>query len=138
MDTLYQSDLSSYRLLKRGKVRDVYSTGNEELLMIIACDRISAFDCVLPTPIPNKGMLILIEELCTPDSSRFWPADDYEPGKSPISFDKQYVRDYLEYIRWDKNPPAPELPSEVARKTAEKYQEAYVRLTDTTIGLECF
>ncbi len=296
MNAVYQSNLPSYRLLKRGKVRDVYDVGNEELLLIVACDRISAFDCVLPTPIPRKGMLltqmsnfwfektrhiipnhlvdtnpewmdwyyeddwdfdswrrrvvlvkkaeplpveaivrgylagsgwkeyqksgtvcqiplpsglrqsqqlpepiytpstkaavgehdeniafeqtiellgedlaqqvrdislklytyaaayahergiiiadtkfefglidgklVLIDELFTPDSSRFWPLDDYEPGKSPVSFDKQYVRDYLEEVRWDKTPPAPELPVEVVRKTAEKYLEAYRRLTD--------
>jgi phosphoribosylaminoimidazole-succinocarboxamide synthase len=300
MNAIYQSDLSSYRLLKRGKVRDVYDVGNEQLLMIIACDRISAFDCVLPTPIPHKGTLltqmsnfwfektqhivpnhlvdtdpewmdwyyeddwnydswrrrvvlvkkakpllveaivrgylagsgwkeyqqhgtvcriplptglrqseklpepiytpstkaavgehdenitfeetigllgeelaqqvrdislqlytyaaanayergiiiadtkfefglidgklVLIDELFTPDSSRFWPVDGYEPGHSPASFDKQYVRDYLESIQWDKSPPAPELPLEVAHRTAEKYQEAYVRLTGASVG----
>lgn len=299
MNAVYQSNLSSYRLLKRGKVRDIYDVGNEKLLLIVACDRISAFDCVLPTPIPGKGKLltqmsnfwlektghiipnhlidtdpdwmdwyyeddwdydiwrqrvvlvkkaeplpveaivrgylagsgwkeyqqygtvcriplpaglrqseklpepiytpstkaalgehdeniayektiellgaelaqqvcdislvlytyaaayacergiiiadtkfefglidgklVLIDELFTPDSSRFWPVDDYEPGKSPVSFDKQYVRDYLEILDWDKTPPAPELPAEVARKTAQKYQEAYVRLTDTPV-----
>ncbi len=300
MNAVYRSNLSSYRLLKRGKVRDIYDVGNEKLLMIVACDRISAFDCVLPTPIPGKGKLltqmsnfwfektqhiipnhlvdadpnwmdwyyeddwdydywrqrvvlvkratplpveaivrgylagsgwkeyqqygtvchiplptglrqseklpepiytpstkaaigehdeniayektvdllgaelaqqvrdislalythaaaytyergiiiadtkfefglidgklVLIDELFTPDSSRFWPVDGYEPGKSPISFDKQYVRDYLESIQWDKKAPAPELPLEVARQTTEKYQEAYVRLTDAPVG----
>ncbi len=299
MNAVYQSDLSSYRLLKRGKVRDVYDVGHEELLLIVACDRISAFDCVLPTPIPGKGKLltqmsnfwfektrhlipnhlmdtdpdwmdwyyeddwdydtwrqrvvlvkkadplpveaivrgylagsgwkeyrqhgtvcriplpaglrqseklpepiytpstkaalgehdeniayektiellgaelaqqvrdislalytyaaayayergiiiadtkfefglidgrlVLIDELFTPDSSRFWPVYSYEPGMSPVSFDKQYVRDYLESLHWDKTPPSPALPAEVARKTAEKYQEAYVRLTGTPV-----
>ena len=65
----------------------------------------------------------------TPDSSRFWPMDDYEPGRSQKSFDKQYVRDYLEEIKWNKMPPAPKLPDEVVRKTSEKYLEAYRILT---------
>jgi phosphoribosylaminoimidazole-succinocarboxamide synthase len=73
--------------------------------------------------------LILADEVLTPDSSRFWPADSYEPGRAQESFDKQYVRDYLEQIRWNKQPPAPALPPEVARKTSEKYTEAYRRLT---------
>ncbi|KAA3629466.1 MAG: phosphoribosylaminoimidazolesuccinocarboxamide synthase [Proteobacteria bacterium] len=73
--------------------------------------------------------LVLIDEVLTPDSSRFWPADSYEPGCSPPSFDKQFVRDYLETLDWDKTPPGPELPDEIAAKTAEKYQEALHRLT---------
>lgn len=73
--------------------------------------------------------LILIDELFTPDSSRFWPADSYAPGISPPSFDKQYVRDYLETLAWDKTPPAPPLPDDVVRKTREKYIEAYRRIT---------
>ncbi len=75
------------------------------------------------------GRVILIDECLTPDSSRFWPADQYAPGSSPPSFDKQFVRDYLETLDWDKTPPAPALPEEVIRKTSEKYQEAYTRLT---------
>jgi len=71
----------------------------------------------------------LADEVLTPDSSRFWPADKYQPGRAQESFDKQYVRDYLEKIRWNKQPPAPALPLEVARKTSEKYLEAYYRLT---------
>jgi hypothetical protein len=73
--------------------------------------------------------LILIDEIMTPDSSRFWPADGYEPGKSQPSYDKQYVRDYLETLDWDKTAPGPELPPEVAAKTSEKYLEAWRRLT---------
>lgn len=73
--------------------------------------------------------LILIDEVLTPDSSRFWPADTYQPGSSPFSFDKQFVRDYLETLDWDKTPPAPELPEEVVAKTREKYLEAYKLLT---------
>jgi len=73
--------------------------------------------------------ITLADEVLTPDSSRFWPADKYRPGQSQESFDKQYVRDFLEEIRWNKQPPAPALPPEVARKTSEKYVEAYRQLT---------
>jgi len=73
--------------------------------------------------------ITLADEVLTPDSSRFWPADKYEPGMSQQSFDKQYVRDYLEEIRWNKQPPAPPLPADVARRTSEKYVEAYRQLT---------
>jgi phosphoribosylaminoimidazole-succinocarboxamide synthase len=71
----------------------------------------------------------LADEVLTPDSSRFWPADKYEPGRAQESYDKQYVRDYLEEIRWNKQPPAPALPSEVANRTSEKYLEAFLRIT---------
>jgi phosphoribosylaminoimidazole-succinocarboxamide synthase len=77
----------------------------------------------------EKGTLTLIDEVLTPDSSRFWPADQYQPGANPPSYDKQYVRDYLESIGWNKKPPAPKLPAEVIAKTAEKYREALTRLT---------
>jgi phosphoribosylaminoimidazole-succinocarboxamide synthase len=73
--------------------------------------------------------ITLADEVLTPDSSRFWPADKYQPGRAQESYDKQYVRDYLEQIRWNKQPPAPALPPEVARKTSEKYLEAYHQLT---------
>ena len=73
--------------------------------------------------------LILIDEVLTPDSSRFWPADQYEPGKSQPSFDKQFVRDYLETLDWNKTPPGPMLPADVVAKTQAKYMEAYERLT---------
>ena len=73
--------------------------------------------------------ITLADEVLTPDSSRFWPADTYSPGKAQDSYDKQYVRDYLEEIRWNKQPPAPALPQEVARRTSEKYLEAYRQLT---------
>ncbi|MEO0091644.1 MAG: phosphoribosylaminoimidazolesuccinocarboxamide synthase [candidate division WOR-3 bacterium] len=72
--------------------------------------------------------IILIDELLTPDSSRFWDMAEYQPGRSQNSFDKQYIRDYLESINWDKNPPAPRLPAEVIAKTAEKYQIAYKKI----------
>jgi phosphoribosylaminoimidazole-succinocarboxamide synthase len=73
--------------------------------------------------------ITLADEVLTPDSSRFWPADKYKPGQSQESFDKQYVRDYLEEIHWNKQPPAPALPVEVARRTSDKYVEAYQQLT---------
>lgn len=73
----------------------------------------------------RAGRIILIDEVLTPDSSRFWPMDDYEVGKSQASFDKQYVRDYLESVKWDKQPPAPTLPPEVAAATTARYLEAY-------------
>jgi phosphoribosylaminoimidazole-succinocarboxamide synthase len=73
--------------------------------------------------------ITLADEVLTPDSSRFWPANLYQPGRAQDSYDKQYVRDYLEDIRWNKQPPAPALPVEVVRKTSEKYLEAYQQLT---------
>ena len=77
----------------------------------------------------DEGRLYLIDEVLTPDSSRFWPVEEYEVGMSPPSFDKQFVRDYLETLDWDKTAPGPELPAEIIQKTAEKYQEALRRLT---------
>lgn len=76
----------------------------------------------------KDGKLLLIDELLTPDSSRFWPKDEYRPDGPQKSFDKQFLRDYLLSIKWDKNPPAPELPEEIIQKTREKYLEAYQRL----------
>jgi phosphoribosylaminoimidazole-succinocarboxamide synthase len=77
----------------------------------------------------EHGTLTLIDEVLTPDSSRFWPADQYRPGSNPPSFDKQYVRDWLEASGWNKSPPPPKLPAEVIARTAEKYREALQRLT---------
>ena len=79
--------------------------------------------------VDKAGQLYLIDEVLTPDSSRFWAVDGYKPGISPPSFDKQYVRDYLETLDWDKKAPGPKLPAEVVARTAEKYQEAMRRLT---------
>lgn len=76
-----------------------------------------------------NGELILIDEVLTPDSSRFWPDDKYEPGKSQPSFDKQFLRDYLSGLDWDKNPPAPVLPNEIVEKTKERYEEALEKIT---------
>ncbi len=77
----------------------------------------------------TNGDLLLIDECMTPDSSRFWPADSYAPGQSPPSFDKQFVRDYLETLDWDKTAPGPSLPRDVIEKTTLKYREAFRRLT---------
>jgi phosphoribosylaminoimidazole-succinocarboxamide synthase len=77
-----------------------------------------------------NGELILIDELLTPDSSRFWPEDEYKPGRAQKSFDKQFVRDYLLSLKWDKTPPAPRLPEEIIKKTSERYLEAFRRLTE--------
>lgn len=82
------------------------------------------------------GELILIDEVLTPDSSRFWPEDSYTPGKAQLSFDKQFVRDYLEAIGWDKNPPGPALPEKVTSKTTEKYLDAFKRLTGKDLPFE--
>lgn len=82
------------------------------------------------------GMLMLADEVLTPDSSRFWPADDYRPGRSQPSFDKQFVRDWLESTKWDKNSPPPALPDEVVVKTRQKYIEAYERLTGNRFQTE--
>jgi phosphoribosylaminoimidazole-succinocarboxamide synthase len=79
--------------------------------------------------VDEAGTLTLIDEAITPDSSRFWPMDTYAPGTSPPSFDKQFVRDYLETLDWNKTPPAPHLPPDVIRRTSEKYAEALRRLT---------
>ena len=79
--------------------------------------------------VDESGSLVLIDEALTPDSSRFWPVDTYSPGSSPPSFDKQFVRDYLETLDWNKTPPAPHLPADVIRRTSEKYREALRRLT---------
>jgi phosphoribosylaminoimidazole-succinocarboxamide synthase len=82
------------------------------------------------------GELVLADEVLTPDSSRYWLIDTYRPGGAQPSFDKQYVRDYLETLTWNKRPPAPALPDEVVRKTSAKYEEAYSRLTGRTLGSE--
>ena len=81
----------------------------------------------------QNGQIILVDEALTPDSSRFWPAQNYSPGKSQASFDKQFVRDYLETLTWNKQPPAPPLPAEVALATTARYLEAYRLLTGEEI-----
>jgi phosphoribosylaminoimidazole-succinocarboxamide synthase len=78
--------------------------------------------------------LVLADEVLTPDSSRYWPVDSYQPGGPQFSFDKQFIRDYLEKLDWDKRPPAPGLPEEIVRKTSEKYREAYERITGRALS----
>jgi phosphoribosylaminoimidazole-succinocarboxamide synthase len=111
------------------RVRDlaieIYRSGAEYALTkgIIIADTKFEFG------LDDDGKLYLIDEVLTPDSSRFWPADQYQVGISPPSFDKQFVRDYLETIDWDKTAPGPELPADVIEKTAQKYREAMDQLT---------
>ena len=202
-----QLELPGIPKLRSGKVREVFDLGSDGFLLV-ATDRLSAFDCILPDPIPRKGAVLtqlsafwfhhlrsrgsmadhlvtaefadfparlqpfaeqlagrsmivqragalhalergiiiadtkfefgvdeqdgeimLIDECLTPDSSRFWPAGEYAPGGSPPSFDKQYVRDYLETLTWDKTPPGPRLPEEIIARTSGKYLQAYEALT---------
>jgi len=82
-----------------------------------------------------NGEIVLADEVLTPDSSRFWPAESYRPGGRQASYDKQFVRDYLEAIHWDKNPPAPALPEDVVRKTREKYIQAFRQLSGKELEL---
>jgi phosphoribosylaminoimidazole-succinocarboxamide synthase len=84
--------------------------------------------------VDEAGHLVLIDEALTPDSSRFWPTESWHPGENPPSFDKQFVRDYLETLDWDKTDPAPELPPDILMRTAAKYHEAYTRLTGPAPG----
>ena len=83
----------------------------------------------------NSGVLHVMDEVLTPDSSRFWPADTYKIGSNPPSYDKQYVRDWLESIHWNKSPPAPALPEDVAQRTSEKYMEAFEKLTGKKLAV---
>jgi phosphoribosylaminoimidazole-succinocarboxamide synthase len=109
----------------RDRSLDVYHRAAEHALsrgLILA-------DTKLEWGLLPDGQIILIDEVLTPDSSRFWPADQYREGVSPPSFDKQFVRDWLETSGWDKNSPPPELPADVVERTAAKYREAYERLT---------
>jgi len=92
--------------------------------------------------VAGEASPLLVDEIFTPDSSRFWPADEWRPGGEQASFDKQYVRDYLETLvkdgRWNKTPPGPTLPDDVVRNSLTRYLEAYRRLTDSTLDLERF
>jgi phosphoribosylaminoimidazole-succinocarboxamide synthase len=96
---------------------------------IIIADTKFEFGLLPPDGRPDADRLIVIDEMLTPDSSRFWPRDSYSPGGPQPSFDKQFVRDYLEQIKWNKQPPVPSLPDDVVAKTREKYVEAFERLT---------
>jgi len=114
-----------------GKVRDISIRIYTEAAEYARQRGIIIADTKFEFGTDRDGSLVLIDEILTPDSSRFWPADSYRTGISPPSFDKQYVRDYLETLDWDKTAPGPELPEEVIRNTAAKYREAQERLMGT-------
>jgi len=111
------------------KVRDISIRLYREAAEFAATKGILIADTKFEFGTDARGALFLIDEALTADSSRFWPADRYQAGSSPPSFDKQYVRDYLETLDWDKTPPAPRLPAEVIARTSAKYREALERLT---------
>ncbi|QAA92574.1 phosphoribosylaminoimidazolesuccinocarboxamide synthase [Pollutimonas thiosulfatoxidans] len=113
------------------QVRDITLRLYTEAAQYAATKGIIIADTKFEFGLDDDGRLHLMDEVLTPDSSRFWPADSYAVGISPPSFDKQFVRDWLETQDWDKTPPAPRLPAEVAAKTGAKYQEALTRLTTT-------
>src|SRR5256885_2290035 len=114
---------------KAEKVRDISIRLYKEAADFAATKGIIIADTKFEFGLDDKAQLVLIDEVLTADSSRFWPADSYQVGMSPPSFDKQYVRDYLETLDWNKTPPAPRLPAEVIARTSEKYREALTRLT---------
>ncbi len=109
------------------RVREVSIRLYKEASEFAATKGIIIADTKFEFGLDNAGRLILIDEILTADSSRFWPADSYKVGISPPSFDKQYVRDYLETLDWDKTPPAPKLPADIISRTSEKYREALLR-----------
>ena len=117
---------------------EIYSRGRDHAAQhgIIVADTKFEFGQIDPPQDRSAGAvhrLLLIDECLTPDSSRFWPADQYAVGQSPPSFDKQFVRDYLETLDWDKTPPAPKLPADVIARTSAKYVEAFERITGEKI-----
>ena len=111
------------------RVRDISIRLYDEAADYAATRGIIIADTKFEFGLDSKHRVVLIDEVLTADSSRFWPADSYKVGVSPPSFDKQYVRDYLETLDWNKTPPAPKLPAEVIQKTSEKYREALERFT---------
>ncbi len=117
MEEIIGKDLSE-RIIEASFALFKSASQHAEKVGIILCDTKFEFGLL-------DDNLILIDEVFTPDSSRFWPKDEYEPGKSQSSFDKQYVRDYLSEVGWNKEPPAPHLPKDVIHRTSEKYLEAY-------------
>jgi len=116
------------------KVRDISIRLYKEASDFAATKGIIIADTKFEFGLNEKNEVVLIDEVLTADSSRFWPADSYQVGISPPSYDKQFVRDYLETLDWDKTPPAPKLPGEVIAKTSEKYREALHRLTGRTLS----
>src|SRR5258706_11788471 len=116
------------------KVRDVSIRLYKEAADFAATKGIIIADTKFEFGVNEKNEIVLIDEVLTADSSRFWPADSYQVGISPPSYDKQFVRDYLETLDWDKMPPAPKLPADVITKTADTYREALHRLTGKTLN----
>jgi phosphoribosylaminoimidazole-succinocarboxamide synthase len=116
------------------KVREVSIRLYQEASEYAATKGIIIADTKFEFGLDAQGKLVLIDEVLTADSSRFWPADSYRVGVSPPSYDKQFVRDYLETLDWDKTPPAPKLPGEVIAKTSQKYREALERLTGRSLA----
>jgi phosphoribosylaminoimidazole-succinocarboxamide synthase len=110
------------------KVKDISIRLYKEASEFAATKGIIIADTKFEFGLDSKNQLVLIDEVLTADSSRFWPADQYRVGVSPPSYDKQFVRDYLETLDWDKTPPAPKLPAEVIEKTSAKYREALERI----------
>ena len=117
-----------------GKVREVSLRLYKEAADYAATRGIIIADTKFEFGLDEKNNLVLIDEVLTADSSRFWPAAEYRVGISPPSFDKQFVRDYLETLTWNKKPPAPKLPAEVVARTSEKYREALQRHTGRTLA----
>jgi len=115
------------------KVRDISIRLYKEASEYAATKGIIIADTKFEFGLNERNEVVLIDEVLTADSSRFWPADSYQVGISPPSYDKQFVRDYLETLDWDKTPPAPKLPGEVIARTSEKYREALQRLTGKTL-----
>ena len=110
------------------KVRDISLRIYSEAVEYAIGKGIIIADTKFEFGLDEDNQLVLIDELLTPDSSRFWPVESYKTGVSPPSFDKQYVRDYLETLNWDKKPPGPKLPDEIIKRTSEKYQDARKKL----------
>jgi phosphoribosylaminoimidazole-succinocarboxamide synthase len=119
---------------KAEKVRDISIRLYKEASEFAAKKGIIIADTKFEFGLDPQDNIVLIDEVLTADSSRFWPADSYQVGMSPPSYDKQYVRDYLETLDWDKTPPAPKLPPEVIGKTSQKYREALEKLTGKTLN----
>jgi phosphoribosylaminoimidazole-succinocarboxamide synthase len=133
IDAEQAAELVGRRVLDRARelTLNLYNEGASHAASrgIIVADTKFEFGLLPDDGSPPETRLILIDEVMTPDSSRFWPRDGYRPGQSQPSFDKQFVRDYLEGIHWNKQPPVPSLPDDVVAKTREKYVEAFHRLT---------
>jgi len=116
------------------KVKDLSIRLYQEASEFAATRGIIIADTKFEFALNGKNEIVLIDEILTADSSRFWPADQYQAGMSPPSYDKQFVRDYLETLDWDKTPPAPRLPADVIARTSAKYREALERLTGKKIA----